>query len=243
MPPPSPQPRPAVDSSDSSSGSGSTSQSSTSQSSGSHGDSRGGSSNGAGVSSSLKRKSDEHGGDDGTKKRATSNEGPTSFKRSSDDMINGNMDDGDMADWLNELVRIPGETCNTVVIFETLEGEAQVDDVAEVFSPPRVVTVARRGGLKGSWSFDKLVERSPGVQWDLSDTDHQKACMAILEDAKPGLIVGSPPMQLVFTGYEYELGAHGKGSQATAHNRSTPLTQVRMLCLRMAAPRWARVCP
>ena len=55
------------------------------------------------------------------------------------------------------------------------------DDVAEIFSPPRVVIVAKRMGMKGEWSFDKLVERSPGVPWDLTRREHQRACMDIID--------------------------------------------------------------
>ena len=59
------------------------------------------------------------------------------------------------------------------------------DDIAEVFSPPRLVTIARRYGLKGSWSIDRLTEKEPGVAWDLSIRGHQSAVKKLLEAAKP----------------------------------------------------------
>ena len=90
-------------------------------------------------------------------------------------------------------MRIPAETCGSVMLFEPDWGTGVGDDLAEVFSPPRVVTIARRSGLKAQWSFDKLVEKEPGVPWDFIRKDHQRACLDIIKTVKPGIIIGSPP--------------------------------------------------
>ena len=103
-----------------------------------------------------------------------------------------NNDDG-MNDWLHEILRIPEETCTDVIIFETGEESSNEHDVAEIFSPPRIITVAKRRGLCGEWAIDRLIEKEPGVRWDLGRKDHQKACMELIERVKPGLVVGSPP--------------------------------------------------
>ena len=97
----------------------------------------------------------------------------------------------DMTEWLDELVRISGESHDSVMILEEPPGKP--DDVMEIFSPPRVVTVARKRGLTGKWSVDKLVTRPDGQAWNLYDRKHQKEVLEIIEEEKPGLVIGSPP--------------------------------------------------
>ena len=110
-------------------------------------------------------------------------------KRDAENMNN----DGEMNDWLQELLRIPSESQHTVLILENDLVNELPDDMLEIFSPPRILTIARREGLRGKWSIDRKVEISPGEKWDLLKPSHQKECLRIISQAKPDLIIGSPP--------------------------------------------------
>ena len=110
--------------------------------------------------SGFKRKSD---GSDGSIPSASRSrlEESRGEKRGPDQMEG----DGDMSAWLDELCRIAGEGRNTVMMLDcdsNLDLVGHTQDIAEVFSPPRVVRVARSHGLAADWSIDKLTERSPG---------------------------------------------------------------------------------
>ena len=61
------------------------------------------------------------------------------------------------------------------------------DDITELFSPPKVITIARRSGLQGNWAFDRLVERAPGEAWDLTKREHQIEVERIISKVKPKL--------------------------------------------------------
>ena len=67
-------------------------------------------------------------------------------------------DEDHLAEWICELAQITETTCQEILIFEGSDDNG----IAEVFSPPRVVTVARQLGAKGEWSIDRLLERAPG---------------------------------------------------------------------------------
>ena len=97
-----------------------------------------------------------------------------------------------MTEHLEELLRISTDGEEEVLIFEPDWSDFK-DDLAEIYSPPRVVTIARRQGLNATWSFDRLVEAEPGVAWDLRKRSHQQKVHAIIEESKPGLVIGSPP--------------------------------------------------
>ena len=49
----------------------------------------------------------------------------------------------------------PSETGRTIIAFE----QDIVDEVAEIFSPPKVVTIARANGIEGGWSIDRLIKK------------------------------------------------------------------------------------
>ena len=48
--------------------------------------------------------------------------------------------------YLDNLSDLAKETCQEILLFEP---DYSVHDIGEVFSPPRVVTVARQSGLRG----------------------------------------------------------------------------------------------
>ena len=60
-------------------------------------------------------------------------------------------------------------------------------DIAEVFSPPRVVPVAQSEGLRGNWSFDL------DTGYDLTLDSSQSAMWEIIETSKPKVVIISPP--------------------------------------------------
>ena len=101
-----------------------------------------------------------------------------------------------MTEWLSELMRVADELTDTIMVIEPHLDDMDNDEfggVAEVFSPPRVITAARKCKVSGLWAIDRLTERAPGEPWDLSRKSHQMEVKALLEKTKPGLLVGSPP--------------------------------------------------
>ena len=66
-----------------------------------------------------------------------------------------------------------------------------------------MVNVARRHGLEAHWSIDPITERAPGQKWNLLKKSHQDDVIKIVKAAKPGILIGSPPMFVVFKTYEH----------------------------------------
>ena len=101
--------------------------------------------------------------------------------------------DGDTMEWLEELTRITDPDIQSIMAVESDWSADIGDDMAEVFSPPRILVLAQRMGVSGQWSIDKLTEMRPGEPWDLEKKAHQRRMKEIIEDFKPGLLIGSPP--------------------------------------------------
>ena len=71
-------------------------------------------------------------------------------------------------------------------------GDSQAD-VAEAYSPPRLVKMANKLGFKGKWSLDlTMVDPDDGQPWDLSLGAKRKKAKDMLERDKPMLLVVSP---------------------------------------------------
>ena len=65
-------------------------------------------------------------------------------------------------------------------------------DVAEVYSRPRVTTMAERCGLSAGWSMDLTTIDENGIPWDFDNVAmRNKVARKLLED-KPMLLIGSP---------------------------------------------------
>ena len=65
-------------------------------------------------------------------------------------------------------------------------------EVAEVYSPPSVVDVARDVGLRAGWSLDLTTIDEDGRPWDFNQVSmRNKAVRKLLTD-KPRLLIGSP---------------------------------------------------
>merc|ERR1739836_104715 len=81
--------------------------------------------------------------------------------------------------------------CNVKVGFASAVEEAI--EVAEVYSVPRVTTVASKMGLKAGWALDLCTLDEMGRPWDFTQVDmRNKATRKVLEDT-PLILVGSPP--------------------------------------------------
>ena len=104
-----------------------------------------------GVATNAKRKAEDEGTDQAHKCRHEATTDSKGVKRP--------MDDENLMEWLNELSRISDETPDELMIFEPSSQGSEDDEVMEVFSPPRVITVARRRGLKGEWAIDRIMEK------------------------------------------------------------------------------------
>ena len=64
--------------------------------------------------------------------------------------------------------------------------------VSEVYSPPRVVEMANKMGLRGGWSLDLTTHDEDGRPWDFNDaTMRNRAIRKIIKD-QPLVLIGSP---------------------------------------------------
>lgn len=65
-------------------------------------------------------------------------------------------------------------------------------DVAEFYSPPRVIQLAQDMGLRAGWSLDFTTNDEDGRAWNFNDAEmRHRAARKVLED-KPLLLIGSP---------------------------------------------------
>ena len=67
------------------------------------------------------------------------------------------------------------------------------NDVSEVYSPPRIVTVAEAAGLRGGFSLDLTAPDCNGYVWDFSERDCRERARRLMREQKPYLLIGSPP--------------------------------------------------
>ena len=64
--------------------------------------------------------------------------------------------------------------------------------VAEVYSPPRVVAMANRMGLRGGWSLDFIATDVDGLPWDFNSVKMRNRTVRKLIEDKPLVVIGSP---------------------------------------------------
>jgi hypothetical protein len=69
------------------------------------------------------------------------------------------------------------------------------NDLSEVYSPPRVVTVAEAAGLRGGFSLDLTVPGPGGEVWDFSRKVCRDKALQMTREEKPYLLIGSPRAQ------------------------------------------------
>ena len=65
-------------------------------------------------------------------------------------------------------------------------------EVAEVYSPPRITTMARKMGLRAGWSLDLSTCDEHGGPWDFNQKEMRNAAVRKLIQDKPVLLIGSP---------------------------------------------------
>ena len=65
-------------------------------------------------------------------------------------------------------------------------------DVSEIYSPPRVVAMARKLGMKGGMSLDLTVPGENGYVWDFSKKSCRDEAMALVTRDKPLFLMMSP---------------------------------------------------
>jgi hypothetical protein len=66
-------------------------------------------------------------------------------------------------------------------------------DVSEIYSPPRVVALAKRYGLREGFSLDLTTQDENGNPWDFEDPEQRAKAKALVLETKPWLLIGSPP--------------------------------------------------
>ena len=71
-------------------------------------------------------------------------------------------------------------------LIQAIRQASQDVDVAEVYSPPRVTTVASKLGLKAGEAMDLT------NGWDFRLQRHRHAALRYIREAKPKLVIGSP---------------------------------------------------
>ena len=68
-----------------------------------------------------------------------------------------------------------------------------VNDVSEIYSPPRVTAMAEKMGLRAGWALD-LVEVDPedGLPWDFSTQAKREKALRKIKTDKPFVLIASP---------------------------------------------------
>ena len=67
----------------------------------------------------------------------------------------------------------------------------QMGGIGEVYSPPRVVPIARAMGLAGGWSLDLTSKNSEGQAGDFDLIESRRRCEQLVDKSQPTLIIGS----------------------------------------------------
>ena len=65
-------------------------------------------------------------------------------------------------------------------------------DVSEFYSPPRVVNMVRKLGMRGGVSLDLIVPASDGFVWDFGRKHCRDKALDIIHDQKPLFLMLSP---------------------------------------------------
>ena len=65
-------------------------------------------------------------------------------------------------------------------------------DLAEIYSPPRVVKDANGMGMRGGLSLDLTAPDPNGYVWDFSKHECRQKAFAMIRETRPYMIIGSP---------------------------------------------------
>ena len=80
-------------------------------------------------------------------------------------------------------------------LMSLMTGDSRVNSkgaVCEVYSPPRVVKMARAHGFKEGWSLDLTTCDDQGRPWDFDDMGCRQRAKELIRKTKPLLLIGSP---------------------------------------------------
>ena len=80
------------------------------------------------------------------------------------------------------------------------------DEVAEIYSPPRITAMAKMLGMKEGWALDLTVNDEDGEAWDFSRPEKQRRAKEQLDRNKPFMFVASPmcgPFRTLQTLFNY----------------------------------------
>ena len=66
------------------------------------------------------------------------------------------------------------------------------NDVSEIYSPPRVTSVAEATGLRAGWALDLTVNQDDGTPLDLSTKSKQDKARKLQQEQAPHLPIASP---------------------------------------------------
>ena len=72
-------------------------------------------------------------------------------------------------------------------------------DLAEIYSPPRVVKEATGMGMKGGFSLNFSAPDPDGYIWDFSKHECGQKAFALIRKSRPYMIIGSPECTLFST--------------------------------------------
>ena len=78
---------------------------------------------------------------------------------------------------------------NMEMVRETLKCRT---DLAEIYSPPRIVDHAKRTKMRGGFSLDFTVPEADGYIWDFDKLECRKRALNLIKKQRPYMIVGSP---------------------------------------------------
>ena len=65
--------------------------------------------------------------------------------------------------------------------------------VADVYSPPRMVEAARRIGMEARFAVDLKTVDEEGNQWDFSKAKMRTKALQLLDKRKPAILIASRP--------------------------------------------------
>ena len=67
------------------------------------------------------------------------------------------------------------------------------NDVSEIYSPPRVIAMAARMGLRPGFALDlTVIDPDDGLPWDFDNPKKRAKAMAKVREEEPTLLIGSP---------------------------------------------------
>ena len=111
-------------------------------------------------------------------------------------------------------------------------------DLAEIYSPPRVVTESKSMGMKGGFSLDFTTPESDGYVWDFGLHECRQRAFKMVRETRPYTITGSPECTPFSTIQNMNMRSpEGKAKvEGSRRTRSTRSFAARSTCCRRGPP-------